>query len=502
MLVGIPFPHWIKNLLLRLPMPPHWNEKSNSLEPVRKHRLANSHKMKKKQLFITTIILIACSLSGYSQDQDSTVIRSFFNETLIKGKSYEWLRELTTKIGPRLSGSAGATKAVAWGKSLLESGGYDKVFLQDVMVPHWVRGKKEEGYILNGTQKISVPLVALGGSIATASKGITAEVIEVKTFQELRDLGKEKCSGKIIFFNRPMDPTKINTFEAYGQAGDQRRSGANEASKVGAIGVIVRSLSNTENDFPHTGAMVYATGVPLIPAAAISTIAANLLSRTLKENPNTKFFFRQSCESLPDVASNNVVAEIKGSEKPDEIIVVGGHLDSWDLAQGAHDDGTGIVQSMEVLRLFKTLNIKPKHTIRVVLFMNEENGNKGGIKYADLAKNNNEKHIFAMESDNGGFTPRGFGVQGGSQEILSKIKTFRTLLSPYGLNEIERGSGGSDIGPLAPQGTVLLGFKPDPQRYFEYHHAANDLFETVNQRELEMGAASMASMIYLIDKNF
>lgn len=458
--------------------------------------------MKKQQLFITTIILLTCSLSGYSQDNDSTVIRKFFNETLSKGKSYDWLRELTTKIGPRLSGSAGATKAVAWGKSLLESGGYDKVFLQDVMVPHWVRGKKEEGYILNGTQKISVPLVALGGSIATAPKGITAEVIEVKTFQELRDLGKEKCTGKIIFFNRPMDPTKINTFEAYGQAGDQRRSGANEASKVGAIGVIVRSLSNTENDYPHTGAMVYATGIPLIPAAAISTNAATLLSKTLKESQNTKFFFRQSCESLPDAASNNVVAEIRGSEKPDEIIVVGGHLDSWDLAQGAHDDGTGIVQSMEVLRLFKTLNIKPKHTLRVVLFMNEENGNKGGIKYADLAKANNEKHIFAMESDNGGFTPRGFGVQGGSAEILSKIKAFRTLLSPYGLNEIDRGSGGSDIGPLAPQGTVLLGFKPDPQRYFEYHHASNDRFETVNQRELEMGAASMASMIYLIDKNF
>ena len=458
--------------------------------------------MKKQQLFITTIILLTVSLSGYSQDNDSTVIRKFFNETLSKGKSYDWLRELTTKIGPRLSGSAGATKAVAWGKNLLESGGYDKVFLQDVMVPHWVRGKKEEGYILNGKQKISVPLVALGGSVATSPTGITAEVIEVKTFQELRDLGKEKCTGKIIFFNRPMDPTKINTFEAYGQAGDQRRSGANEASKVGAIGVIVRSLSNTENDFPHTGAMVYATGIPLIPAAAISTNAATLLSKTLKESPNTKFFFRQSCESLPDAASNNVVAEIRGSEKPDEIIVVGGHLDSWDLAQGAHDDGTGIVQSMEVLRLFKTLNIKPKHTLRVVLFMNEENGNKGGIKYADLAKINNEKHIFAMESDNGGFTPRGFGVQGGSAEILSKIKAFHTLLSPYGLNEIDRGSGGSDIGPLAPQGTILLGFKPDPQRYFEYHHASNDRFETVNQRELEMGAASMASMIYLIDKNF
>ena len=458
--------------------------------------------MKISTTFITTIILVIFSLSGYSQDNDSTTIRKIFNESLGKGKSYEWLRELTTKIGPRLSGSEGAKKAVAWGKNLLESEGYDKVFLQDVMVPHWVRGKKEEGYILNSKQKTIVPIVALGGSISTSEKGITAEVIEVKTFQELRDLGKEKCQGKIIFFNRPMDPTKINTFEAYGQAGDQRRSGANEASKMGAIGVIIRSLSNTENDFPHTGSMQYATGVALIPAAALSTNAATLLSKTLKENPNLKFHFRQSCESLPDAPSHNVVAEIKGSEKPDEIIVVGGHLDSWDLAQVAHDDGTGIVQSMEVLRIFKTLNIKPKHTLRVVLFMNEENGTKGGIKYADLAKANNEKHIFAMESDNGGFTPRGFGVQGGSAEILLKIKAFHAILSPYGLNEIEKGSGGSDIGPLAPQGTVLLGFKPDPQRYFEYHHASNDRFETVNQRELEMGAASMASMIYLIDKNF
>ena len=458
--------------------------------------------MKKQQLFITIIILLTTSLSSYSQENDSTIIRKFFNEALSKGKSYEWLRELTTKIGPRLSGSEGAKKAVTWGKNLLESGGYDRVFLQDVIVPHWVRGKKEEGYILNGKLKISLPLVALGSSINTPEKGLTAEVVEVKTFQELRDLGKERCQGKIVFFNRPMDPTKINTFEAYGQAGDQRRSGANEASKMGAIGVIIRSLSNTENDFPHTGSMQYATGVPLIPAAALSTNAATLLSKTLKENPSLKFYFRQSCESLPDVLSHNVVAEIKGSEKPEEIIVVGGHLDSWDLAQGAHDDGTGIAQSLEVFRVFKALNITPKHTIRVVLFMNEENGNRGGIKYADLAKVNNEKHIFAMESDNGGFTPRGFGIQGGSAEILSKIQGFRNLLSPYGLNEIERGSGGVDIGPLAPQGTILIGFKPDPQRYFEYHHSSNDRFETVNQRELEMGAASMAAMIYLIDKNF
>jgi carboxypeptidase Q len=458
--------------------------------------------MKKQTTFITTIILLTFSLSGFSQDNDSTTIRKFFNEALGKGKSYDYLRELTTKIGARLSGSEGAAKAVVWGKNLLESGGYDRVFLQDVIVPHWVRGKKEEGYILNGKLKTAVPLVALGGSIATPVKGITAEVIEVKSFQELRDLGKEKCTGKIIFFNRPMDPTKINTFEAYGGAGDQRRNGANEASKMGAIGVIIRSLSSTENDFPHTGSMLYATGVPLIPAAALSTNAATLLSKTLKENPSLKFYFRQSCESLPDVPSSNVVAEIKGSEKPEEIIVVGGHLDSWDLAQGAHDDGTGIAQSLEVFRLFKTLGIRPKHTLRVVLFMNEENGNRGGIKYADLAKANNEKHIFAMESDEGGFTPRGFGIQGGSAEVKAKLQSFRDLLSPYGLGDIDKGSGGVDIGPLAPQGTVLVGFKPDSQRYFEYHHTANDRFENVNQRELEMGAASMAAMIYLIDKNF
>lgn len=454
--------------------------------------------MKKQTTFITSLIL-SLSLSSFAQDNDSTVIRKFFNESLSNGKSYEWLRDLTTNVGPRLSGSEGAKKAVQWGKTLLESGGYDRVFLQDVIVPHWVRGAKEEGYILDGKQKIKVPLVALGGSVATPKKGITAEVIEVKTFQELRALGKEKCEGKIIFFNRPMDPTKINTFEAYGQAGDQRRSGANEAAKLGAIGVIVRSLSSTENDFPHTGSMVYATGVPLIPAAALSTNAATLLSKTLKENPNTKFYFKQSCETLPDAPSHNVVAEIKGTEHPEEIIVVGGHLDSWDLAQGAHDDGTGIVQSMEVARLFKNLGIKPKHTIRIVLFMNEENGNRGGVKYAELAKQNNEKHIFALESDNGGFTPRGFGMQGASAELLAKVQSYRTLLAPYGLHEIERGGGGVDIGPLAPQGTVLIGFKPDAQRYFEYHHASNDTFDTVNQRELEMGAASMASLIYLLD---
>ncbi len=451
-----------------------------------------------KRILVLSFFLV--SLLTNAQNQDSLTIRKIYDEALVNGRSYEWLRQLTTEVGPRLSGSEGAKKAVAWGKVEMEALGLDRVFLQDVMVPHWVRGAKEKAYILNGKQKTDVSIVALGGSVATPKGGIVAEVIEVKSFQELRDLGKERCKGKIIFFNRPMDATKINTFDAYGGAGDQRRNGATEAAKMGAVGTIVRSLSNTLNDFPHTGTMAYGTGVALIPAAAISTNAAQMLSKMLKENPELRFYFKQNCETLPDAPSHNVVGEIKGSENPDEIIVVGGHLDSWDLAQGAHDDGSGCVQSMEVLRLMKALGIKPKRTIRAVLFMNEENGLKGGIKYADLAKENKENTIFAVESDNGGFTPRGFGIQGASAQVLAKIKGYQPLLAPYGLAEIDRGGGGADIGPLALSGTVLIGFKTDSQRYFEYHHATNDRFEAVNQRELELGAASMTALIYLLDK--
>jgi carboxypeptidase Q len=265
------------------------------------------------------------------------------------------------------------------------------------------------------------------------------------------------------------------------------------------VGAIVRSMTNVHDDYPHVGGMRYATGVPLIPTAAISTNGADLLSKSLAENPNLTFYFKQNCESLPDAKSYNVVGEIKGSEKPDEIIVVGGHLDSWDLAEGAHDDGAGCVQSIEVLRILKTLGIKPKRTIRAVMFMNEENGLRGGVQYADLAKKNNEKHIAAVESDNGGFTPRGFGIVGTPAQ-REKVTPWKPLLAPYGLTDIGAGSGGADIGPLAQLGTALFGFKPDSQRYFDYHHTMVDRFETVSQRELELGAASMASLIYLLDQ--
>ena len=445
------------------------------------------------------IYLLFFSFSAFSQESDSVVIKKIFDAVLSKGEAYKTLTYLTKSIGPRLSGSDGAAKAVQYTKKTMEGYQFDKVFLQDVMVPHWVRGKKEEAYIESGKQKIKVPIVALGGSVATPIAGIKAEIIEVKSFEELKALGTEKVKGKIVLFNRPMDATKTNTFAAYAGANNQRGGGASEAAKYGAVGAIVRSLTTLQDDNPHTGGMRYATGVPMIPTAAISTNGANLLSKILQENPKTQFYFKQNCETLPDAPSHNVVGEIKGSEKPDEIIVVGGHLDSWDLAEGAQDDGAGCVQSIEVLRVLKALGIKPKRTIRAVMFMNEENGLRGGTKYADLAKQNNEKHIAAVESDNGGFTPRGFGMVGTDAQI-AKITVYKKLLAEYGLNEIGRGSGGADIGPLGQQGTLLIGFKPDSQRYFDFHHAQTDKLEAVNERELNLGAASMAALIYLIDK--
>jgi carboxypeptidase Q len=450
----------------------------------------------KKSIFL---LLVVTSTAFAQNREDSVMIRKIFNETLSNGQAYEWLRYMCKQIGPRLSGSVGAQKAVAYTKELMEQQRFDRVFLQDVKVPHWVRGAKEEAYFKVGKQKTKVPIAALGGSVATPPKGIEAEVIEVKSFQELRALGKEKVKGKIVFFNRPMDPTKLNTFEAYGGAVEQRANGATEAANLGAVGAIVRSVTTSLDDFPHTGSMRYGTGVPLIPTAGISTNAANLLSQQLKENPNLTFYFRQNCETLPDADSHNVVGELKGSEKPDEIIVVGGHLDSWDLAEGAHDDGTGCVQSIEVLRVLKAIGYQPKRTIRAVMFMNEENGLRGGVKYADLAKQNNEKHIAAVESDNGGFTPKGFGVVG-KPDQKAKIQTWKDLLAPYSLHEIGPGGGGADIGPLAQSGTVLFGYKPDSQRYFDVHHASNDNFENVNKRELDLGTASMAAIIYLLDK--
>jgi hypothetical protein len=256
------------------------------------------------------------------------------------------------------------------------------------------------------------------------------------------------------------------------------------------------------DDFPHTGTQSYGD-LPksdYIPTAAISTNGAELLSKTLKSNPNLKFYFKQSCQQLEDVLSYNVIGEIKGSEHPENIMIVGGHLDSWDLADGSHDDGAGVVQSMEVANIFKNIGYKPKNTIRVVLFMNEENGGRGGDKYEELAQANKENHIFALESDSGGFSPRGFSFETDDANF-SKILTWKNLFEPYLIHSFVKGHSGSDIDPLTSKTLVKAGLKPDSQRYFDYHHALNDTFDAINKRELELGAATMASLMYLMDQN-
>ncbi|GAA4443877.1 M28 family peptidase [Pontibacter saemangeumensis] len=434
---------------------------------------------------------------------DSVTIRKIYDEALTSTESYENLRYLTKQIGARLSGSPQAAAAVEWSRQVMKEMDLDTVYLQEVMVPHWVRGDKEIGRVYNsklmGT--VDMNIAALGASVGTGRKGLSAEVVEVQNFEELEKLGKKKVKGKIVFFNRPFDNTHVQTGVAYGGAVDQRGGGPVAAAKLGAVGVLVRSMANEIQDVPHTGNTRYEDGVQKIPAAAISTKHAEQLSSLLKDDPELRFYMRMTSEMLPDVLSYNVIGELKGTEKPDEIILVGGHLDSWDLGEGAHDDGTGCMQAIEVLRLFTELDIKPKRTVRAVLFMNEENGLRGGTKYAEVAKANGEKHIAAIESDAGGFTPRGFGMEGSAAQ-LAKLKSWRPVLEPYGLADLGAGHGGADIGPLKGQGTVaLIGYKPDSQRYFDYHHTEIDVFENVNRREMQLGAAAMASLVYLISEN-
>ncbi len=452
-----------------------------------------------KKLILLSTLLFAMTM--YSQTDEEN-IKKIYSTSLTNGKSYEWLDHLSNNIGGRLSGSLNAEKAVAWGKEELEKLGLDRVWLQPVMVPKWIRGAKEYAYYeTNSGKTTTVNICALGGSIATNPLGVKANVVEVHDFEELKTMGKSEIEGKIVFYNRPMQADLISTFNAYGGCVNQRYSGAMEAAKYGAAGVIVRSMNLRLDDYPHTGSMSYGDlpNSQRIPSAAISTNDAEELSSMLKLDKNLKLYFKQNCKQLEDVLSYNVVGEITGSEFPKEYMIVGGHLDSWDLGDGSHDDGAGVVQSMDVLRLFQKTGIKPKRSIRVVLFMNEENGLRGGNKYAEEAKENNEKHVFALESDAGGFTPRGFSFDC-SDANFNQILSWKPLFKPYLIHYFEKGGSGADVGPLKSDSNVLAGLRPDSQRYFDHHHASNDTFDAVNKRELELGAATMTALVYLFDK--
>ena len=434
-------------------------------------------------------------------NQDSITIKKMSDEIMTNGKAYDLLRQLTKQIGGRLAGSPQQQNAAIWGKRNLEAFAADKVYMQPCKTPNWQRGGKDFASVVGVNGKVmNMPLAALALGNSLGSNGLLeADLLAVADFDEL-EKRKDEVKGKIVYYHSMFDPTLIQTFSAYGKSGVYRGTGASRAAKYGAIGVMLHSLSTAPDNAPHTGGMKYDESYPKIPAVALGPndakeLYAKAKKGTVRVQMQTYGYF------LPDADENNVVAEIKGSEFPNEIITIGGHLDSWDVNEGAHDDGAGIVQTMEILRTMKALNYKPKRTIRFVLFANEENGGRCGAKYAELAKLNNEKHVFALESDAGGFTPRAIGISATSPEQFKKFQQWASLLKPYG-TEITAGGGGADIGPLknVNASIVLAGLVPDSQRYFDLHHAKTDVFENVNKRELLLGAVNMAAIIYLVDQ--
>lgn len=425
----------------------------------------------------------------------SSTAQLIVENALSERKGYSYLNELC-EIGPRLSGSENSLKAINWAFEKMKLLGFDNVWLQPVMVPHWERGNIQSCTILE--QKRELAVLALGGSIATPVNGITASVIEVKSFKEFTQR-KSEVKGKIVFFSRALDESKINTFAGYAGAVDQRVSGAIEAAKYGAVGVIIRSITTKHDNVPHTGVMDYNDTIPKIPAAAIGYLDADYLSQELKKNPDLKLTLILNCKTLPDAQSYNVIGEIKGTEFPDEIVLVGGHFDSWDVGCGAHDNGAGCIQTLEALDLIKRLDIKTKRTLRCVFFINEENGTRGATEYANFADTSSQIHLAVLESDRGAFTPIGFYAETDSTEIISRLQSWLPVLEKANIEWIRKGGSGVDVQKIK-NAKLHLGYVPDDQRYMDYHHSANDTFDAVSPRELELGAAAIAIVAYLLSE--
>lgn len=478
-----------------------------------------------KKIFIILLLAVVHPALRAQWQSDSTVFKTIYNEALLRGECYSRLGELCKTVGHRLSGSDNAEKGIVWAVNMLKSYNFDTVFQQPVMVPRWERGHAEQLWMsslvfgkelkkgfsadydceafeelpLKPSKKYHLHGSALGGTIGTNGV-VSGSVVVVYSLSQLDSLGKMGLiSGKIVLFNRAFDESLLNTFAAYGACVGQRFSGAAQAGKWGAVAVLVRSMSNRCDMHPHTGVMAYVDSIAKIPAMAVSTAVANTLEPLILKDPLLKVHMSLNSRTLPDRLSSNVIASTKGSIHPDKIIAFGGHFDSWDEGEGAHDDGAGCMHAFEALRILKAIGYQPRHTLRCVFWINEENGLRGATEYSRLAQVNGEKHSAALESDRGGFTPRGFGVD---TSILHLVQQYQSLLDIYGIGSLEKGGGGADIGPLKKLDptTALVGFIPDSQRYFDVHHAETDVFENVNKRELELGAAAVAVMIYILDQ--
>jgi carboxypeptidase Q len=447
--------------------------------------------------FLALFILIHLS---FTQNIDSTIIRSFFSEALSNNDVCVNLKFIAGETKGRMPASSQALKAIQFARKLFEKMKLDSVYLQQVMVPDWRPGEGEYAAINSkklGEKKLNI--CPLGYSVGTGENGIVSGVIEVQNFDQLHTMGESLIQNKIVFFNKPMNPALINPMEAYNDAAAQRVYGAIEAAKLKASGVIVRSLTTRLDDFPHTGVLRYKEDIKKIPAIAVSTNDAEILSKWLKDDPDLTCKIITYCHNFPPAPSYNVIAEIKGNEYPDEIIVVAAHLDAWFNTEGAHDDAAGCIHVIEVMRLFKSLAIKPKRTIRGVLFIDEEIMQTGAKKYAEMVRLNKEKHLAAIESDRGGAVPKGFTIDA-EEEIFTKVVALQKHFIPYDIFKFVKGHSGVDIDPLKQFNIPLIGYLPDCQRYFDYHHSENDTFDKVHFRELQLGSAAIASLVYLIDQ--
>ena len=446
---------------------------------------------------IISFLSILLFTISWAQNVDSIQFKNISDQILVHGAAYKDLRELSLGIGNRLSGSDNYDKAVVWAQQKLEEAGADSVWLQEVMVPHWVRGEESLHIKSEKGNWKKIPMLSIGNSHGTDGKDLTAEILFVKDFEAFDKLSNEQVKGKFIFFNQAFDQRHVHTFKAYGECGQYRWSSADLVAKKDVAGVIIRSLASAFDDVPHTGSM--RVGEKTVPAVAIGVNSADELEKMLKRQ-KVYAKLNSNCKMLDDKLSYSVIGEIKG-KKDNDVIVVGGHLDTWDVGDGSHDDGAGIVQSIEVLRTFKTLGLENQHNIRVVLFANEENGARGGRKYAETAKESGENHLFALESDAGGFSPRGIALEMDAAK-RKEIQSWSELFLPYGVYDFTMEHGGVDISFLKDQNVPLAGLVVDSQRYFDIHHTEEDSFDKVNRRELLLGAVTMTQLVYMIDKHW
>lgn len=438
------------------------------------------------------LLLIALPLSAAPADRAAATL---LERALASDGAYEIAQYLTDHIGPRLSGSENAARAVAWTAGRLREWGFD-VRLQPVTVPRWVRGIETARLVAPAEQDLAV--TALGMSVATPAEGITAEVVEAGSYEELEALG-EDVKGKIVFYSAAMDRELVEAgraFDAYSEAVQFRSTGAIEAAKRGAVAVVIRSVASHSLRTPHTGSMRYDDDVPRIPAGALAIEDAELIERLLAEGETVRMHLVLTPRLLPDAESANVIAEIRGSERPDEVVVIGGHLDSWDLATGAIDNASGVAMTMETIRLIRELGVAPRRTIRAVLFMNEENGLRGARAYA--AEHPPATHFAAVESDAGVGDPRGF-VTTLEGEELERFGEKLALLAPLGANRLESSeSVGADTSPLTREGVTGFGVSPDNRLYFAYHHSPADTLDKIDPRHLRENAAAMAVLTWIL----